>query len=117
MTRRPLRTPSWANVPAYAIKASILYLITSLLNLLSSTWAFAYAIEWLLMDQTETQEPYVLILNIILAWWSRGILLIIAFFIAVKGGHGGGVWSEIMKGGAFHNSPNRGSYNSGAAFV
>ncbi|KXX76419.1 hypothetical protein MMYC01_200181 [Madurella mycetomatis] len=97
--------------------ASILYLIASLLNLLSSTWAFAYAIEWLLMDQMETQEPYVLILNIILAWWSRGLLLIVAFFIAIKGGHRGGVWSGIMKGGTFHHPPNRASYNSGAAFV
>ncbi|GAB1312689.1 hypothetical protein MFIFM68171_02899 [Madurella fahalii] len=97
---------------------SILYLVAGLLNLLSSSWAFAYAIEWLLETQMWPQEPYVVVLTIILEWWSRGLLLIAAFFIAAKGAHSGGVWSGSAKGGSsMHFSPNRASYNSGAAFV
>jgi len=54
----------------------------------------------------------VLVLNIILGWWTRGILLIVAFFIAKKSGPNGGVWSGTRKGGSMDESINRTSYNS-----
>lgn len=93
--------------------ASTLYLAASLLNLVSSTWNFAYAINWLLMN--DPLRHYVLILTIILAWWSRGLLLIIAFFIAVRSGPRGGVWSSanngaVKNGSMMHDSANRDSY-------
>ncbi|KAK1980629.1 hypothetical protein LZ30DRAFT_689776 [Colletotrichum cereale] len=76
-----------------------LYLVASLLNLLSSTWNFTYAVKWLLQwDRERGQDSYVLILQTILGWWSRGALLIVAYFIAVKTRSGDGVW--------FHNGKN-----------
>jgi hypothetical protein len=89
-------------------KASTLYLVASILNLVSSTWNFAYAVHWLLNNNR--MERYVLILTIILAWWTRGLLLIIAFFIAVRSGPRGGVWSASKHGSMMHDSTNRDSY-------
>ncbi|RYO98444.1 hypothetical protein DL764_007087 [Monosporascus ibericus] len=78
--------------------ASTLYLVASLLNLLSSTWNFAYAIEWLFgWEWLGGRAYYVLILSIILGWWSRGILLVVSYFVALKSGPRGGVWSHVSK--------------------
>ncbi|KAM7214723.1 hypothetical protein V8F06_009888 [Rhypophila decipiens] len=91
--------------------ASTLYLAASLLNLLGSTWNFAYAIHWLLGNGRA--EFYPLVLTIILAWWSRGLLLIISFFIAVRSGPRGGVWSSrhnTKNGSTMYDSVNRDSY-------
>ncbi|RYP69647.1 hypothetical protein DL771_006011 [Monosporascus sp. 5C6A] len=78
--------------------ASTLYLVASLRNLLSSTWNFAYAIEWLLeWAWLGEQAYYVLILSIILGWCSHGILLVVGYFVAVKSGPRGGVWSHTTK--------------------
>ncbi|GAB1316927.1 hypothetical protein MFIFM68171_07137 [Madurella fahalii] len=83
---------------------STLYIIASLLNLLSSTWNFAYSVNWLLMPEGSTNH-YVLILTIILAWWSRGGLLVIGYTIAARSGPNGGVWSGTQrKGGSLHDS-------------
>ncbi|EPE33648.1 hypothetical protein GLAREA_06661 [Glarea lozoyensis ATCC 20868] len=74
---------------------SILYLAASLLNIISSTWNFTYAIEWLLQwDVRSGQEPYVMLLSIILGWWTRGILLILSYFVANKRVESGGIWSS-----------------------
>ena len=81
---------SWAN----NVKASKLYLTASLLNLLSSTWRFAYAIEWLLQDPRSVQRPYIRLLDIILSRWPTGAVLCLAFFIAIKSRRSGGVWSQ-----------------------
>ncbi|KAK4207074.1 hypothetical protein QBC37DRAFT_299479 [Rhypophila decipiens] len=89
--------------------ASTLYLAASLLNLLGSTWNFAYAIHWLLGNGRA--DFYPLVLTIILAWWSRGLLLIISFCIAVRSGPRGGVWSSGHKNGStMYDSVNRDSY-------
>ncbi|KFA51955.1 hypothetical protein S40293_11129 [Stachybotrys chartarum IBT 40293] len=77
--------------------ASILYLIASLLNLLSSTWNFAYSVHWLLESSMQQEQPYyVLILSIILSHWSQGVLLIISFFVAKRSVSAGGIWSPIV---------------------
>lgn len=62
-------------------------------------------------------EDYVLILTMILTWWSRGLLLIIAYFIAVRSGARGGVWSGVWRGSSMHESANRDSYNTASAFI
>jgi hypothetical protein len=105
---------TWMRRKASPLKtASTLYLVASLLNLVSSTWNFAYAINWLL--KYDEMHRYVLILTIILAWWSRGLLLIISYFIAVRSGPRGGVWSQsdhlnAKNGSMMHDSTNRDSY-------
>lgn len=77
---------------------STLYLVASFLNLLSMTWNFTYAVKWLLQDgPQEGQDYYILILSIILGWWNRGALLVLTFFIAVKNGLRGGIWSNHGK--------------------
>lgn len=95
--------------------ASTLYLVASLLNLVSSTWNFAYAINWLI--NYDRLHPYVLVLTIILAWWIRGLLLVITYFIAVRSGPSGGVWSpnsslNAKNGSMMHDSMYRNSYTT-----
>ncbi|KAK4103685.1 hypothetical protein N658DRAFT_484569 [Parathielavia hyrcaniae] len=92
--------------------ASTLYLVASLLNLLSSTWFFAYAVHWLL-DPTESMGRYVAVLTVVLGWWTRGILLIIVYFIAVRSGTRGGVWSDT---GHHHSLRDSDGYTNGTDY-
>jgi hypothetical protein len=66
-----------------------------LLNLVNSTWNFAYAVNWLLSDENGSQEGYVLVLAIVLGLRSHGISLIVSFFVAARSGPKGGVWSGM----------------------
>ena len=61
------------------------------------TWTFTYAVKWLLQDGPQESHYYILILTIILGWWSRGALLVLTFFIAAKNGLRGGIWSNHGK--------------------
>ncbi|KAB5545724.1 hypothetical protein GE09DRAFT_1243499 [Coniochaeta sp. 2T2.1] len=99
------------------VEASTLYLLASLLNLVGSTWNFAYAVHWLL-DMRNGPNNYVLARQIVLAWWKRGVVLIVGYFVAVKNGPGGGVWSGKRKRGVIDASGNgRESYGSSSRFV
>jgi len=77
--------------------ASTFYLVASFLNLLSMTWTFTFAVKWLLQDGPQESHYYILILTIILGWWSRGALLVLTFLIAAKNGSRGGIWSNHGK--------------------
>ncbi|TEA17326.1 hypothetical protein C8034_v000450 [Colletotrichum sidae] len=82
------------------VTACFLYILASLLNLTGATWNFAYAVGWKLTPRRSMnpEEPqYLMILYILLSWWTRGILLIMTYFIATKNELRGGVWSSSSK--------------------
>ncbi|TDZ32347.1 Phenylalanine aminomutase [Colletotrichum spinosum] len=82
------------------VTACFLYILASLLNLTGATWNFAYAVGWKLTPRRSMNpgEPqYLMILYILLSWWTRGILLIMTYFIATRDELRGGVWSSSSK--------------------
>lgn len=71
--------------------------MASLLNLVSATWNFAYAVHWIFMKASSNDLLWTSILTIILSYWSRGALLIISYFVAKRSRAQGGIWSDTGK--------------------